>query len=83
MPTYDALPRFLSDLARLTPAQRAAYRAARLRFTRDLRSGLIRPGLRVKGVQGHQGVFEMTWAPDGRATFQYGREVRPGHTHII
>ncbi len=34
-------------------------------------------------VQGHPGVWEMTWALDGRATFQYGAEVRPGETHVI
>lgn len=27
--------------------------------------------------------MEMTWAPDGRATWQYGDEVRPGVTHIL
>jgi hypothetical protein len=25
----------------------------------------------------------MTWADNGRATFEYGPEVRPGHAHII
>jgi hypothetical protein len=25
----------------------------------------------------------MTWAADGRATFEYGQEVRPGEAHII
>jgi hypothetical protein len=39
--------------------------------------------LRVKRVQGHPGVWEMTWAPDGRATFEYGAEVRPGEAHVI
>jgi hypothetical protein len=34
-------------------------------------------------VQGHAGVWEMTWAPDGRATFHYGDEIRPGDPHII
>ena len=34
------------------------------------------PALRVKRLQGHQGVWELTWAPDGRATFAYGAEVR-------
>jgi len=24
----------------------------------------------------------MTWAPDGRATFEYGTEVRPGEPHV-
>jgi hypothetical protein len=32
----------------------------------------FRPGLRVKGVRGAAGIFEMTWADDGRATFEYG-----------
>ena len=25
----------------------------------------------------------MSWAPDGRATFEYGDEVRTGEQHII
>lgn len=29
------------------------------------------------------GVWEMTWAPDGRATWQYGRERRSGEAHVI
>jgi hypothetical protein len=41
-----------------------------------------RRGLRVKRVQATSGVFEMTWAPDGRATWQYGTPVRPGLRHI-
>lgn len=43
----------------------------------------FRANLRVKGVQGHTGVFEMTWAGDGRATFTYGSEQQPCETHII
>ncbi|MBA4179944.1 MAG: hypothetical protein C0506_05080 [Anaerolinea sp.] len=39
--------------------------------------------LRVKRVQGHPGVWEMSWAADGRATFEYGEEVIPGQAHII
>lgn len=30
-----------------------------------------------------RGVNEMTWAPDSRATWQYGKEIRPGEPHII
>jgi hypothetical protein len=40
-------------------------------------------GLRVKGVQAAPGIFEMTWAPDGRATFEYGDAVIPGEAHIV
>jgi hypothetical protein len=39
--------------------------------------------LRVKRVQGRQDVWEITFAPDGRATFAYGEEVIPGTPHII
>ncbi|MDA8067333.1 MAG: hypothetical protein M0T77_01775 [Actinomycetota bacterium] len=41
------------------------------------------PGLRVKRVQGTDGVWEITFAPDGRATFAYGTEVVPGEAHVI
>jgi hypothetical protein len=43
----------------------------------------FRKGLRIKGVRGAQGMFEMTWGPDGRATFTYGPEVHPGDPHIV
>lgn len=49
----------------------------------DLRAGRFRRGLRVKAVQGAAGIFEMTWAPNGRATFQYGAQRRPGERHVI
>jgi hypothetical protein len=45
--------------------------------------GRFRPGLRVKGLQGAPGVYEMTWAPDGRATWEYGEERHPGRPHVI
>jgi hypothetical protein len=84
LPTYDAKPTFLREYARLSTAERAALRTAIDRLVADLRRGEgFRPGLRVKGVSGHPGVFEMTWAPDGRATFEYGEPVLPGHVHIV
>lgn len=49
----------------------------------DLEEGQFRAGLRVKGVRGAEGVFEMTWADDGRATFQYGPEQIEGEPHVI
>ncbi|MBV2362052.1 hypothetical protein KUM37_01630 [Streptomonospora sp. NEAU-YY374] len=53
-------------------------------FVPDLVRGSFRPGLRVKRVQGVASeVYEMTWAPDGRATWQYGREQRPGTPHVV
>jgi hypothetical protein len=69
MPTWDATQRFEDDHAQLS---------AELR-----RGGGFRPGLRVRGVQGAPGIFEMTWAPDGRATFEYGDPIHPGEAHVV
>ena len=83
MPTYEAFPRFLEDYALLTVAERVAFKRAVDRFVEDLRRRHIRAGLRVRGVQGVPGAYEMTWAPDGRATFHYGEPVHEGEPHIV
>ena len=84
MPTFAWLARFGADFTRLSPAQQAAFLAAAEQFVEDLGAGRrFRKGLRVKGVQGASGVFEMTWADDGRATFQYGDAVHAGEPHVI
>jgi hypothetical protein len=83
MPTFAQTDRFRRDLADLTAQQREALRAAAAKFVVDVESGSFRSGLRVKGVQGAAGVFEMTWAEDGRATFEYGPAVRDGEIHIV
>jgi hypothetical protein len=83
VPTYSVTERFRRDLRGLTPAQRVAFLAAVAHFVEDLPTGSFRKRLRVKGVKGARGVFEMTWADDGRATFQYRPEVRPGEPHVI
>jgi hypothetical protein len=83
MPTFAQTDRFRRDFSALSAGQQAAFRAAAAKFVADLPSGRLRPGLRVKGVHGAPGVFEMTWADDGRATFEYGSAVREGETHII
>ena len=41
------------------------------------------PSLRVKGVQGHPGVYELSFGDGGRATFAYGDEVVAGEPHVI
>ena len=84
MPTFAWLARFRADFQRLTPAQQAAFLVAVGQFVEDLRQGgQFREGLRVKGIKGAAGIFEMTWADDGRATFQYGEEIVEGQPHII
>ncbi len=84
MPTLRWLPRFGAAFDRLTPAKQAAFLAAVVLFVEDLRAGRqFRKGLRVKGVQGAPGIFEMTWAPEGHATFWYGESVREREAHVI
>lgn len=83
MPTHEVYASFWRDWQELTPQEQRAFKKAVERFVADLRAGHFRPGLRVKRVQGTRGIFEMTWAKDGRATFQYGEEVLSGERHVI
>lgn len=84
MPTYDRTDSFKRDFKGLSPEQREDVQRALERFIADLRSGGgFRKGLRVKGVQGASGIYEMTWADDGRATFEYGDSRIEGEPHIV
>lgn len=84
MPTYERLPRFDRDFATMTEAERKAFQVAARKFVADLERGRgFRPGLRVKGIQSAEGIFEMTWAKDGRATFEYGEPIHKGEPHIV
>ncbi|MFG2097183.1 hypothetical protein [Streptomyces sp. NPDC048612] len=84
MPTFETLPRFTTDLQRLTPEQRHAFRVAVTAFVDDLRTGgPFRAGLRIKGVRRASGIFELTWEGNGRATWQYGPEIVRGEQHIV
>ena len=72
------------DFDSLSADQKAAFLTAVAQFVEDLRRGEgFRKGLRVKGVKGASGIFEMTWADGGRATFEYGDPVREGEAHVI
>jgi hypothetical protein len=77
MPTYEVLASFWRDWRSLMPQQQRAFRQVLEQFIADVRRGTFRPGLRVKRVQGYTGVWEVSWAADGRATFEYGDEI-PG-----
>lgn len=84
MPTYERLLRFDRDYASLSSAEKTAFKAAVKKFVADLERGHgFRNGLRVKGVQGSSGLYEMTWADDGRATFSYGDSIRADEPHIV
>lgn len=76
------LAHFGADLDSLSASRQAAFLVAVAQFVDDLRrGGGFR--LRVKGVQGATGIFEMTWADDGRATFEYGDAVTKGEAHVL
>lgn len=83
MPTWSTTERFERDFKELSVEQRTEFRSAIVAFVADLRRRNFRKGLRVKGIQGADGIFELTWAKDGRATFQYGPEALPGEPHVI
>ena len=85
MPTWEKDSGFDRDHGRLSPADVGRLQIAVRKLVEDLNteSKSIRPGLRVKGVSGHPGVWELTWAPDGRATFSFGEPKRPGEAHVI
>ena len=88
MPTHEESAAFLNDVRPLTPGQRSRFLNALRRLIDDLRAmeagagSWFRPGLRVKGVQAHPGLYEMTWAPDGRATFFVGASQVSGLRHV-
>jgi hypothetical protein len=83
LPSYERTRRFERDMKALTEADRVRFRAAFQRFDDDLSRGRFRAGLRVKRIQGTDGIFEMTWAPDGRATFEYGTPLGSTGAHVI
>lgn len=82
MPSYERTRRFDRDLRDLTPAQRKRLAKAFERFDADLATGSFRSSLRVKRVEGTDSIFEMTWAPNGRATFEYGVSQGQG-AHVV
>ena len=83
MPTFERLATFLRDFDELSPSQKAAFLRAVILLVVDLRAGRgFRKSLRVKTMAGYDNVWELTWARDGRATFEYGVPVKEGHPHI-
>ena len=89
MPTHDETRAFIRDYERLTRQQQDRFDHRREEFIEDLLAmekdprKRFRASLRVKRVQGQSGLFEMTWAADGRAIFSMGRPVIEGKRHIV
>lgn len=64
MPTFERLAAFLRDFNGLTPAQQEAFLRAVVMFVADLREGKgFRKSLRVKKMEGADGIWELTWRP--------------------
>lgn len=84
MATFEKLPRFVKDFDQLSEEDKARFREAVKKFVDDLKRGKgFRRGLRVRGVEGTANIYEMTWAPNGRATFHYGKSLRDREPHIV
>lgn len=86
MPTFETTSRFDKDYALLDPSDKERFRRKVVdEFVPDLTTDnhRFRPGLRVRGVQRAPGILEMTWAPDGRATFQFGEPIADGEPPIV
>lgn len=77
MPTYEFSAGFYREYLGLSVVQQERFRGVVAALVEALGTSPpeFPPRLRVKRVQGHPGVWELTFAADGRATFTYGDEV--------
>jgi len=85
VPTFEKLPRFQKDWKTLEHDLQVRFRdKVKKEFVPAINEGFPYPGgLRMKGIQGATGIWEMTWAPNGRATWQFGEEITKGDPHVI
>lgn len=82
-PTFEVRAGFAREFARLSREQDRAFRQAVRKLVDALGTGSEPPrSLRIKRVQGTRDICEMSYSGDGRATFRYGTEVKPGETHV-
>ena len=78
----------MRDFKKLDREQQRRFAVALRHFIEDLqeieagRQSDYRRGLRVKPLTDIPDVMEMTWVPDGRATFSMGSEVEFGKRHV-
>jgi hypothetical protein len=84
-PTFEWSEAFGQDLNKPTDADRERFRSKVLNvWVPVIDDGPpYPPGLRIKRVQGTPHVWEFTFAPDGRATFEFGEPRQEGLTHIL
>jgi hypothetical protein len=92
LPTFSVEDRFWNDYRRLKRWKQARFtlawqefRDTLLQWETDGALGLPRfpAALRVKDVNGYPGIWELTWARDGRFTWEYGNQELPNNVHIV
>jgi hypothetical protein len=85
VPTYDLPEQVFREFQKLSLEQQRRFLRALGEFVQGLRQQppTFPPRLRVKRVQGHPGVWELSFAGDGRATFEYGAEQSRGEPHVV
>jgi hypothetical protein len=84
MPTYERTEEFLRDLARLTPAQRKQFETAERAMVEGPKANRpFRASLGVERFHRRPNAYEMRWAGDGRALFEFGASPIQGQAHII
>lgn len=87
MPTHEEDAAFVRDVGRLTPSRREQFLRVLAEFIADLsemeagQQHWFRPGS-VRKLTGATRIYELRWAPDGRATFSMGVPQRAGNIHI-
>ncbi|HEY7832048.1 MAG TPA: hypothetical protein VIG30_00670 [Ktedonobacterales bacterium] len=84
MPTYDWETLFINEFKRLSVPDQALFLSAMRQMVRDVKAKRpFHPKLRVKSVTDHPGLFELSWAPNGRAPFVYEPEQKAREAHVI
>lgn len=85
MPAFDRLALFKRECRRLTPEQKARFKIAVAKLVAALKQ--TPPGLPgdplARPLAGHHGLYELRFAPNGRATFMFGAPVRGDQPHVI
>ncbi|MGH2409666.1 MAG: hypothetical protein ACRDGS_04760 [Chloroflexota bacterium] len=84
MTSYDWHNRFLAEYERLSPEDQDAFQAAIRRFVAALRASRAPdPGLGIRQMTNHPGIYEFHFSRRGGATFHYGSEDRGKEAHVV
>jgi mRNA-degrading endonuclease RelE of RelBE toxin-antitoxin system len=84
MTQYDWHRRFMAEYERLSKEDQDAFQAAIKRFVAALREGrAFDPGLGIRQMTGHPGIYEFHFSKRGRATFHYKTEERGKEADVM